>query len=131
MGAKEAHMKHFLIVFWLCLATGIPAEEQVCEVDRPSIVDRVINRSYPSVFAPYAHEIVNEPMPENVSDWSYYKEVVSRRDLFWQGSFRAKVGFQYLTPEGSKLVFRRGRFADDIVDERNQIQSLNPDSYFL
>ena len=32
---------------------------------------------------------------------------------------------------GSKLVFRRSRFADDIVDERNQIQSLNPDFLYL
>ena len=42
-------MKQFLILLLLCLATGIPAEEKVCEVDRPSIVERVVNRSYPSV----------------------------------------------------------------------------------
>ena len=127
-------MKHFLILLLLCLATGIPAEEKVCEVERPSIVERIVNRSYPSVYSISAHEITNYPRPSNESHWSYYKKVVSRRDLLVQGSFRAQVYFQYLTPEGSHLVFRGGgdwEYADDVVDERNQIQALNPDFLFL
>ena len=121
----------FLIVLLLCVTIGVHAEEKVCEVDRPSIVERIVNRSYPSVFSGWDHEIANEPKPENVWEWSYQKRSISRRDLFWQGGFKAAVYFQYLTPEGSKLVFRRGRFADDIVDQRNQIQALNPDFLFL
>ena len=126
-------MKHFLILLLLCLTTGIPAEEKVCEVERPSIVERVVNRSYPSVFATWAHEIANEPMPEDVWDWSYKKKVLSRRDLHWQLSFNAEVGFQYLTPdvEFPNLVFRRGKYAEDAIDARQQIQSLNPDYLFL
>ena len=126
-------MKYILIVFWLCLTTGIPAEEKVCEVDRPSIVERIVNRSYPSVFTTWQWGIENDPQSANESRWSYQKRSVSRRDLFWQGSFRAQVGFQYLTPEGSKLVFRgRGEeYVDYVVDQRNQIQSLNPDFLFL
>ena len=124
-------MKYILIILWLCVTIGVHAEEKVCEVDRPSIVERIVNRSYPSVFSGWDHEIANEPKPENVWEWSYQKRSISRRDLFWQGGFKAAVYFQYLTPEGSKLVFRRGRFADDIVDQRNQIQALNPDFLFL
>ncbi|MDE0087492.1 MAG: putative glycoside hydrolase [Candidatus Poribacteria bacterium] len=126
-------MKQFLIVLLLCVATGVPAKEKVCEVERPSIVERVVNRSYPSVFATWTHEIANEPIPENVWDWSYKKKVLSRRDLHWQLSFNAEVGFQYLTPdvEFPNLVFRRARYAEDAINARQQIQSLNPDYLFL
>ena len=125
---------YFLIVLCLCVPTSVHAQEIICEIDRPSIVERVVNRTYPSVFSGWEHEITNEPKPENVSEWAYQKRSVSRRDLFWQGSFRAQVYFQYLTPEGSHLVFRgRGdpEYADEIVDQRNQIQALNPDFLFL
>ena len=127
-------MRYFLIVLLLCFTTSVHAEEKVCEVDRPSIVERIINRSYPSVFTTWQWGIENDPQSPNESHWSYQKRSVSRRDLFWQGSFRAQVYFQYLTPEGSHLVFRgRGdsEYADDIVDQRNQIQALNPDFLFL
>ena len=129
-------MKYILMVLLLCLATSVHAEEteeKVCEVERPSIVERVVNRSYPSVFATWNHEIANEPMPENVWDWSYKKKVLSRRDLHWQLSFNAEVGFQYLTPdvEFPNLVFRRARYVEDAIDTRQQIQSLNPDYLFL
>jgi hypothetical protein len=113
----------------LCFTIGIDAEEKVCEVERPSVIERVVNRSYPSIGGTWGHEIVNEPIPENVWEWSYYKKTVSRRDLFWQGGFLAQVYFQ-----GSKLVFRGGadlEYRYLIIDKRNQIQSLNPDFLFL
>jgi len=122
-------------MLFLCFTftIGIYAEEKVCEVDRPSIVDRVVNRSYPSVFTLQEHEIANEPLPENVWDWSYYKEVVSRRDLFWQDSFRAQVGFQYSAGDGTQVVFRSGRpdKIDWAMDLRKQLQDLNPNFLFL
>ena len=126
-------MKYILIVLLLCVATGVPAEEKVCEVERPSIVERVVNRSYPSVFVKWTHEIANEPIPENVWDWSYMKKVLSRRDLHWQLSFKAAVGFPYLTPdvEFPNLVFRRGKYAADVIYERQHLQSLNPNFLFL
>ncbi|MYA58895.1 hypothetical protein F4X88_21675 [Candidatus Poribacteria bacterium] len=125
-------MKHFLILLLLCLTTSIHAEGIVCEVDRPSIVERVVNKSNPSVFATWMHEILNEPIPSNPWEWSYFKSVVSRRDLYWQAGFRANVGFQKLTSEVPKMVLR----GDDekvlrTLDERNQIQALNPDFLFI
>ena len=130
-GVKTIIMKYFLIVLLLCFTAGIPAEEKVCEVDRSSIVERVVNRTYPSVFSGWEHEITNEPKPENVWEWSYQKRSISRRDLFWQGGFIANVFFQRRTNEGTQIVFRRGRYADDVLDKRRQIQSLNPDFLFL
>lgn len=124
-------MKHFLIIFLLCFTTGIDAKEIICEVERPSVVERIVNRSYPSIVATWSHEIENEPLPENVWEWTYYKEVLSRRDLFWQGSFLAAVGFPAHT---SKLVIRGGadlEHRDLIVGRRHQIQALNPDFLFL
>ena len=124
------HVVHIMLFLWLCVATSVHAEE-ICEVDRPSIVERIVNRSYPSVFTTWQWGIENDPQSANESRWSYQKRSVSRRDLFWQGSFRAKVGFQYLTPEGSKLVFGRRSNPDNVMDERSQIQALNPDFLFL
>jgi len=129
-------MKYFLIIFLLCLATSIHAEEIACEVDRPSIVERVVSKSNPSVFATWSHEILNEPMPENVWEWSYFKDVVSRRDMYVQGGFLAQVYFQPLPLDGGPppLLFRgRGdlEYRDEIVDRRNQIQALNPDFLFI
>ena len=118
---------YFLIVLCLCVATSVHAQEIICEIDRPSIVERVVNRTYPSVFSGWEHEITNEPKPENVSEWAYQERSVSRRDLFWQGSFRAQVYFQYLTPEGSHLVFHgRGdsEYADEIVDQRKRLRKI-------
>ena len=129
----KIHVRYFLIIFLLCFATSIHAEEIICEVDRPSIVERIVNRSYPSVFVKWTHKIANEPIPENVWDWSYMKKVLSRRDLHWQLSFKAAVYFPYLTPdvEFPNLVFRRARYAADVIYERQHLQSLNPNFLFL
>ena len=129
----KINIKYFLIVLCLCVATSVQAEEKVCEVERPSIVERIVNRSYPSVYSFSSWGLANHPQSANESHWSYQKRSVSRRDLFMQGSFKAQVYFQYLTPEGSKLVFRGSgeEYVDDVVDQRNQIQALNPDFLFL
>ena len=126
-------MKHFLIILLFCVVTGVPAEEKVCEVERLNIVERVVNRSYPSVYASWGHEIANEPMPEDIWDWSYYKKVLSRRDMFWQGSFIANVYFPRRPPENANLVFRSGSpdKIEWVLDRRSEIQSLNPNFIFL
>ena len=119
-------MKYFLIIFLLCLATGIHAKE-ICEIDRASVVARVVNRSYPSVVASTEHVIFNKPPPDSEWDWSYHKEMLSHVDLFWQLSFRG-LGFQMFTPKGPKIV---AGDVDHIQYEKSQIQSLNPDFLFL
>ena len=50
IGGKIIMMKYILIVPLLCFTTGVHAEDIICEIDRPSIVERIVNRSYPSVF---------------------------------------------------------------------------------
>lgn len=104
----------------------VPAEE-ICEVDRPSVVERVINRSYPSVFAAIEHVIFNKPPPDSEWDWSYHKEMLSHVDLYWQLSFRG-LRFQMFTPKGPKIV---AGDVDHVQYEKSQIQSLNPDFLFL
>ena len=124
-------MKNLLIILLLCFATGIPAEEKACEVDRPSIVERIVNRSYPSVFGASDPLISNFPPLGSQWEWSYYKKATSRRDLFWQGSFLAQVYFPRRADGGPHLVFRNGRYGDDVVERRQQIQTLNPNHIFL
>ena len=119
-------MKYILIIFLLCFATSIHAEE-ICEIDRASVVARVVNRSYPSVVASTEHVIYNKPPPDSEWDWSYHKEMLSHVDLFWQLSFRG-LGFQMFTPKGPKIV---AGDVDHIQYEKSQIQSLNPDFLFL
>ena len=95
-------MRYFLIIIWLCITTSVHAEE-VCEINRPSIVERIENRSYPSVFGAWGHELLNYPRPDNIYEWSYYKEMLAHNDLFVGG---ANLGIQwrFLTLEGVKLV---------------------------
>lgn len=120
-----------LIVLLLFFTTGIHAEEIVCEVDRPSIVERVVNRSYPSSFTAFHHQITNEPVPESVWDWSYYIDVLPRRDLIFQGSFIGHVSFQHSTGAGTNVVFRRGESKDWVIDRRKEIQMLNPNFLYI
>ena len=123
---------HIMLFLWLCVATGVPAEE-ICEIDRESVVARVVNRSYPSVFAGIEHVIFNKPPPDSEWDWSYHKEMLSHVDLYWQASFRG-LGFQnltdegHLTDEGRKLVSGE---TEHIWYEKKEIQALNPDFLFL
>ena len=125
-------MKYILIVLLLCLATSVPAEE-ICEIDRVSIVQRLTNRSYPSVFGHNEHVILNEPIPENQWDWSYHKKTWSYHDLFIAASFRS-LGFQSLTDEGPltnegrKLVSGE---TEHVWYEKKEIQALNPDFLLL
>ncbi|MCY3742733.1 MAG: putative glycoside hydrolase [Candidatus Poribacteria bacterium] len=120
-------MKRFLIVFLLCVTTGIPAEKEVCEINRNSVVERLVSRSYPSVFGVWDHVFHNIPPPGNEWEWSYYKKVLSYRDLVWQSSFRS-LSFEKITPEGPKLVDGE---VEHVLYEKSQIQALNPDFIFL
>lgn len=58
-------MRYFLTVLCLCVLISVPAEE-VCEIDRASIVERIENRLYPSVCQFYTHELLNYPIPDNI-----------------------------------------------------------------
>lgn len=119
-------MKYILIVLLLCFATGVHTEE-ICEINRDNIVERLVNRSYPSVFGVWDHVFHNIPPPGNKWEWSYYKKALSYRDLFGQSSFRS-LSFEKITPEGPKLVDGE---VEHVLYEKSQIQALNPDFIFL
>ena len=122
----KIHIRYILIVLCLCAATRVYAEE-VCEIDRSSIVERVENRSYPSTSSEMEYVLLNYPRPDDVWDWSYIKEMLAHHDLFVGGLFR---GLQWrFGPEGSKVVA-----VGEVQHEqylRNQLQELNPNFLYL
>ena len=123
----KVNMRYILIVLCLCVATSVHAEE-ICIIDRPSIVERIENRSYPSVFATWNHELINYPIPDNIWEWSYYKEMRAHFDLFVGGTnFRGVQG--RFTSEGFQLV-ALGELAHGMY-ERIEIQKLNPNHLLL
>ena len=127
----KIYVRCFLIVLCLYGATSVYAEE-ICIIDRPPIVERIENRSYPSVFGAWSHELLNYPRPDDIYEWSYYKEMLTRNDLYWGG---ANLGIQWrlLTPEGVKLVAVGSTGALQFVKDsrRGQLQSLNPNYLHL
>ncbi|MDE0012806.1 MAG: putative glycoside hydrolase [Candidatus Poribacteria bacterium] len=114
-----------LIVLLLCLTTYLHAEE--CEIDRVSIVERLANRSYPSVYSANEHVIGNKPRPTNEWDWSYHKKMLSYHDLFILASFRS-LRFQKFPFEEIKL---HAGEVEHVWYEKKEIQSLNPDFLLL
>ena len=123
----KIHVRYTLIMLLLCFATGIHGEKEVCEINRDSIVERLVSRSYPSVFGVWDHVFDNIPPSGSEWEWSYYKKVLSYRDLVWQSSFRS-LSFEKITPEGPKLVDGE---VEHVWYEKGQIQALNPDFIFL
>ena len=121
----KINMRYFLIVFCLCASTSIHAEE-ICIIDRPPIVERIENRSYPSTFGDMEHVLLNYPKPDNIWEWSYLKEMRAHHDLFVGGLFR---GLQWrFGPEGSKVVTAEVQHTQYF---RNQLQELNPNFLYL
>ena len=116
-----------LLILLLLLFTDPGYSEEVCEIDRSSIVERVENRSYPSTSSEMEYVLLNYPRPDDVSDWSYIKEMLAHHDLFVGGLFR---GLQWrFGPEGSKVVA-----VGEVQHEqylRNQLQELNPNFLYL
>ena len=121
----KINIRYFLIILWLCVATSVHAEE-ICIVDRPPIFERIENRTYPSIFGAWNHELINYPMPNNVWEWSYLKEMRAHFDLFWGGANFRSVQF---ASEGSQLVALGG--VEHGVYERNEVQKLNPNHLLL
>ena len=119
---------YFSIVLCLCVATSVHAEEIICEIDRASVVERVVNRSYPSLGSLTEHVILNEPIPNNEWEWSYHKKMLSYRDLFALGTFR-HIKWQKLTLEKTNLV--AAKEPEHAWYEKKEVQSLNPDFLLL
>ncbi len=119
-------MRCILIVLWLCVATSVYAKE-VCIVDRPSIIERIENRSYPSVFGLSQFDLVNLPRPDDVWEWSYHKEMLAYRDLFMTGTAFRAVSTRHF-PQPQLVVEGPLWYA---YQERNEVQKLNPNFLLL
>ncbi|MCE2399466.1 hypothetical protein J4G08_01120 [Candidatus Poribacteria bacterium] len=120
--------RNYLLILLLSLFTILGYAEEVCEINRPSIVERIENRTYPSVFGAWSHELLNYPRPDDIYEWSYYKEMLAHRDLYWGG---ANLGIQwrFLTLEGVKLVAAGALWLP--IERKNQILSENPNYLHL
>ena len=119
----------FFFIFLLLLFTHLGYSEEICETGRDNIVERVVNRSYPSVFVPWAHSLLNHPRPDDIYEWSYLKNMLAHRDLFWGGGFRSTY-FQFSAEEGVRLASPAGTAEFD-KGLRNQIHALNPNHLHL
>ena len=117
--------KKCTLILLLLLFTTLGYSVEICETDRLSIAERIENKTYPSVFGMWNHVFLNYPPPSNEGEWSYYKEMLARRDLFVQGGFRS-IRWHY--PERKQLV---SEVVDHVQYERNQINVLNPNFLFL
>ena len=116
------------LILLLLIFTNLGYSEEVCEIDRSSIVERIENRSYPSVFATWNHELINYPIPDNVWEWSYLKEMRAHFDLFVGGANFRGVQRRF-TSDGFQLV-ALGELAHSVYG-RIEIQELNPNHLLL
>ncbi len=121
--------KKCILILLLLIFTNLAYSKEICEIDREtSIVERVENRTYPSVFGAWSHELLNYPRPDDIYEWSYIKEMLAHNDLFWGGTFRA---IQWrLGPEGNQLVVNAGSLEYSQY-ERTQLQELNSNFLLL
>ena len=123
-------MRYFLIVFWLCITTSTHAQIEICEIDRPSVVERIENRSYPSISGIAQFDLLNKRPPDDVDDkweWSYHKEMLAHHDLFFTGmAFRAVSTRHFPRPQ---LVVEGPLWY--VHQERTEVQNLNPNFLLL
>ena len=125
----KIHVRYFLIVFCLCASTSIHAEE-ICLIDRPPIVERIENRSYPSISGFGQFDLVNKRPPDDVDDvweWSYHKEMLAHHDLFLIGTAFRSVSTRHF-PQPQLVVEGPLWYARQ---ERDEIQELNPNFLLL
>ena len=108
------------------VSTPNTSENSLRLSDRPSIVERVENRTYPSVFGMWDHQLLNYPRPDNIWEWSYHKDMLSYHDLFVVGSFRSAQW--RFTPDGPQLLVAE---VEHLQNERSEVQKLNPNHLLL
>ena len=112
----------------LLWGVSIAFPEEICVIERAPIVERIENRTYPSVFGMWEHVLLNYPKPDNIWQWSYLKEMRAHFDLFVGGENFRGVQLRF-TSEGSQLV-ALGELAHGMY-ERTEIQKLNPNHLLL
>ena len=123
-------MRYFLIVLCLSVAISVHTEE-ICIIDRPPLVERIENRSYPSVCGAFQFDLVNKRPPDDVDDvweWSYHKEMLVYHNLFITGTAFRGVSTRHfpqpqLIVDGGPLWYAH--------QERTEVQNLNPNLLLL
>ena len=92
------------------------SKDEVCQLDRLDIHQRVENREYPSVFNAW-YDILNRPELS-------YQERLGHHDLFWTTTF----GLQFKeTHQGFQFMGN----IEDAKSERDRLLALNPNMIFL
>lgn len=127
---KNCRAVQIAIALFMLIATGLYSQE-ICVVDRNNIIDRIENRSFPSVFGGGHPEILNlnYQRPDDIEEWEYLKVMMSHHDLFIRGIFR---GLQWhYTPENIKILNVNGTPYWFYIEQKNQIFDLNPNFLFI
>ena len=117
-----------LLILLLLFFTSIVHSEEICVVERAPVVERIENRSYPSVFGAWQHELVNKPHPDDLWEWSFRKEMLAYHDLFIVGTAFGAVSTRHFPQP--QLVVDAGPlwYAHQ---KRTEVQKLNPNFLLL
>ena len=95
-------------------------DDRVCETNRTSVIERVVNREFPSVFGAWSHVLLNLPIPDDKWEFDYVERTRAYHDLFWAGMGH---GLQWAsTPHGIRVV-GPWSFAQE---QKNRLQDQNP-----
>ena len=114
-------MKYFLIVFWLCLATGIHAAE-ICETNRDNddIVERVENRDYPSLLSQFG-----------MGPWETSFSEAANRELYDLIFYDPNILLVYWRDSSHGIKLMADPDLENAKQRRSELLASNPNLVFL
>ena len=115
----KIYVRYFLIVLCLCVATSVHAEE-ICEIDRYNIIERVESRHYPSLLSQFG-----------IGPWETTFSEAENRELYDLIFYDPGILLSYWrdTPDGMKLIADPG--LESSKRRRERLLASNPNLVFL
>ena len=115
----KIYVRYFFIVFCLCVATSVHAEE-ICEIDRYNIIERVESRHYPSLLSQFG-----------IGPWETNFTLAENKELYDLIFYDPGILLSYWrdTPDGMKLIADPG--LESSKRRRERLLASNPNLVFL
>ncbi len=115
----KIYVRYFLIVLCLCVATSVHAEE-ICEIDRYNIIERVESRHYPSLLSQFG-----------IGPWETTFSEAENRELYDLIFYNPGILLSYWrdTLDGMKLIADPG--LESSKRRRERLLASNPNLVFL